>query len=96
MTTPEVAYTEIEQLVQRFKFLSASERRGMNEHATRQGYILPLFQVLGWKVDNVHEASPQEKEMLQSEIESTDQAIDALVYQLHGLNEAEIKIVKGK
>jgi len=40
--------------------------------------------------------TPQEKEMLQRDIQSTDQAIDALVYQLHGLNEAEIKIVKGK
>jgi hypothetical protein len=37
--------------------------------------------------------TPQEKEMLQREIASTDQAIDALVYQLYGLNDAEIKIV---
>jgi hypothetical protein len=36
------------------------------------------------------------KEMFQREIESTDQAIDALVYQLYGLTEAEIKIVEGK
>jgi len=34
--------------------------------------------------------------MLQREIESTDQAIDSLVYQLYGLTEAEIKIVEGK
>jgi hypothetical protein len=40
--------------------------------------------------------TPQEKEMLQREIESTDQAIDSLVYQLYGLTEAEIKIVEGK
>ncbi len=39
--------------------------------------------------------TPQEKEMLQREIESTDQAIDALVYQLYGLTDAEIKIVEG-
>jgi hypothetical protein len=38
--------------------------------------------------------TPQEKEMLHRDIESTDQAIDALVYQLYGLTEAEIKIVK--
>ena len=36
----------------------------------------------------------QEKEMLQRDIESTDQAIDALVYQLYGLTQAEIKIVE--
>ncbi len=40
--------------------------------------------------------SPQEKEMLQREIKSTDQAIDTLVYQLYGLTEAEIKIVEGR
>jgi hypothetical protein len=39
--------------------------------------------------------TPQEKEMLQREIESTDQAIDSLVYQLYGLTEAEINIVEG-
>ncbi len=38
----------------------------------------------------------QEKEMIQREIESTDQAIDSLVYELYGLTEEEIKIVEGK
>jgi len=32
--------------------------------------------------------------MLLRDIASTDQAIDALVYQLYGLTEAEIKIVE--
>jgi len=40
--------------------------------------------------------TPREKEMLQREIESTDRAIDTLVYELYGLTEAEIKIVEGK
>jgi hypothetical protein len=39
--------------------------------------------------------TPQEKEMLQREIDSTDQAIDSLVYQLYGLTEEEIKIMEG-
>jgi type II restriction/modification system DNA methylase subunit YeeA len=39
--------------------------------------------------------TPQEKEMIQREIESTDRAIDALVYELYGLTEEEIKIVEG-
>jgi 5-bromo-4-chloroindolyl phosphate hydrolysis protein len=38
--------------------------------------------------------TPQEKEMLQRDILSTDQAIDALVYQLYGLTEKEIEIVE--
>jgi len=33
--------------------------------------------------------------MSQCEIESTDRAIDALVYELYGLTEEEIKIVEG-
>jgi peptidoglycan hydrolase CwlO-like protein len=39
--------------------------------------------------------TPQEKEMIQREIESTDGAIDRLVYELYGLTEEEIKIVEG-
>jgi len=39
--------------------------------------------------------TPQEKEWVRGEIESIDQAIDALVYQLYGLSEEEIKIVEG-
>jgi type I restriction-modification system DNA methylase subunit len=40
--------------------------------------------------------TPQEKESLQREIESTDRAIDKLVYELYGLTEEEIRIVEGK
>jgi hypothetical protein len=61
MTTLGTAYAEIQKLVQRFKSLPAAERKGMNENATRQGYILPLFRALGWNVDNVNEVSPEEK-----------------------------------
>ena len=39
--------------------------------------------------------SPLDKERLQREIESTDRAIDRLVYELYGLSEEEIKIVEG-
>ncbi|GAB4545404.1 MAG: hypothetical protein Fur002_19460 [Anaerolineales bacterium] len=40
--------------------------------------------------------SPSAKERLERQIESTDREIDALVYQLYGLTEEEIKIVEGK
>ena len=39
--------------------------------------------------------TPQEKERLERQIDVTDKAIDALVYELYGLNEDEIKIVEG-
>jgi type I restriction-modification system DNA methylase subunit/predicted type IV restriction endonuclease len=40
--------------------------------------------------------TPQEKERLNRQIESTDRAIDALVYRLYGLTEEEIRIVEEK
>lgn len=39
--------------------------------------------------------TPQEQEMVRREIESTDRAIDQLVYELYGLTEEEIRIVEG-
>ena len=33
---------------------------------------------------------------LQAAIDKTDAAIDALVYQLYGLTEAEVKVVEGR
>ena len=39
--------------------------------------------------------TPQEQEMVKREIESTDRAIDKLVYELYGLSEEEIGIVEG-
>jgi len=39
---------------------------------------------------------PQTREMLKRRIETTDRQIDALVYELYGLNEEEIKIVEGE
>jgi predicted nucleic acid-binding Zn-ribbon protein len=37
-----------------------------------------------------------EKTALQRQIEATDRQIDALVYELYGLTEEEIKIVEGR
>jgi hypothetical protein len=39
--------------------------------------------------------TPQEQERVKREIESTDMAINTLVYELYGLTEDEIKIVEG-
>lgn len=41
-------------------------------------------------------ALPQEKTVLQRQIEATDRQIDQLVYKLYGLTDKEIKIVEGK
>jgi len=45
----------------------------------------------------LHEArTPQEQTALQRQIEATDEQIDALVYELYGLTEEEIRIVEGR
>jgi hypothetical protein len=38
--------------------------------------------------------TPQDKEAIRREIEATDRRIDALVYELYGLTEDEIRIVE--
>ena len=38
--------------------------------------------------------NPQEADRLMREVESTDRAIDSLVYELYGLTEEEIKIIE--
>ncbi len=38
--------------------------------------------------------NPQEKEGLGRQIKATDKAIDALVYALYGLSDAEIRVVE--
>jgi hypothetical protein len=40
--------------------------------------------------------TPHERESLQRQIAATDKAIDALVYELYGLTEEEIRIVEGR
>jgi hypothetical protein len=40
-------------------------------------------------------ATPQEEERLARDIAATDREIDALVYELYGVTEEEIRIVEG-
>jgi adenine-specific DNA-methyltransferase len=57
----ESAKTEVERLIERFDRLSARNRRGYNEPATRQEFILPLFRALGWNIEDTREVSPEER-----------------------------------
>ncbi len=40
-------------------------------------------------------ATDHEKNLIERQIEATDRQIDALVYELYGLTEDEIRIVEG-
>jgi hypothetical protein len=41
-------------------------------------------------------AIPAERDLYRRQVESTDRQIDALVYELYGLTEEEIKVVEGE
>ncbi len=57
----KLAYKQMEELVERFQSLSDTERSQLNEAATCQGFILPMFKALGWDTSNPFEVSPEEK-----------------------------------
>jgi hypothetical protein len=88
MTAPEI----IHQLVKRFDEHREAYRSGKyNETQLRREFLDPLFEALGWDVFNRQGYAQKVKH----EIESTNWAIDCLVYELHGLMEEEIGIVEG-
>ena len=64
-----------------------------SEKAQHDRMVALVEQMLALHKASAH--TPQEKERLARQIESTDRAIDALVYQLYGLTEEEIRIVEG-
>ena len=83
----EVKKTNVEKLpVRSINFSVADEIERHDRMVTLVRHMMKL-----------HKRSPQtphEQELLQREISATDAAIDRLVYQLYGLTEEEIKIVK--
>lgn len=46
-------------------------------------------------VASAKEETPDEKTRLERQISTTDKQIDALVYELYGLTDEEIRIVEG-
>ena len=61
MLSYQQAKIEVEHLVDHFATLSPRERKAYNEAATRQEFILPLFEALGWDIRNTREVGPEEK-----------------------------------
>ncbi len=66
----------------------------LNDKARQEKVISMVERMV--KLHKQNPRTPQEQEMVKREIESTDRAIDKLVYELYGLSEDEIKIVEGK
>lgn len=64
--------------------------------AARHARMVGLVEgMLGLHKRQAEARLPQEKEMLQHQIQATDGQIDRLVYELYGLTGEEIKIVEG-
>jgi len=75
--------------IKRIDFLDITE-------AERHNRIVSLVNQMLHLNKQTHEArTPHEQTSLQRQIEATDRQIDALVYELYGLTEEEIKIVEG-
>jgi hypothetical protein len=59
--TKEEAKNRLAELVSKYEGLSTSEIKSYHEAKTKQGFVLPLFQYLGWNVFNTDEVAPEEK-----------------------------------
>lgn len=64
---------------------------------TRHNHMISLVDQMLFLHKQLKEArTPQDQIRLQRQIEATDEQIDALVYELYGLTEEEIRIVEGR
>jgi type I restriction-modification system DNA methylase subunit len=59
--TKEEAKEKIAELLSKYEHLGPSEVKDYHEAKTKQGFVLPLFQYLGWDVFNTDEVAPEEK-----------------------------------
>ena len=65
------------------------------EAALHSRMVALVEQMLSLHTRRAAAHNPQELELLARQIETADQAIDTLVYQLYGLTPEEIKLVEG-
>jgi hypothetical protein len=75
------------------RIINFSNPRDVNHHnqmVSLVEHMLSLHQQLA------NAKTPTEKTLLQRQIEATDAQIDALVYELYGLTEEEIRLVEGR
>jgi len=61
MSSYQAARRQVEKLVARYEALDSRQRQGYSEAHTRQDFIEPLFQALGWDVHDSREVSEEEQ-----------------------------------
>ena len=67
----------------------------LNGNTTHDAMVSLVNQMIALHKQLQEARTPHEQTALQRQIEATDGQIDALVYELYGLTEEEIKIVGG-
>ena len=50
--------TEVTKLIEKY---NREKGKRYNEEATKKDFILPLFKIIGWDVDNSNEVTPEDK-----------------------------------
>lgn len=55
MLDKERARTQVATLVTKYNSLTERDRRDYSEEEVKQGFLLPLFRILGWAVEDRHE-----------------------------------------
>lgn len=78
----EDAKRKIAELLSKYEHLSPSELKGYHEAKTKQGFVLPLFQYLGWDVFNTDEVAPEEK--------ASKGRVD-YAFKLHGISQLYVE-----
>ena len=83
------------RLVERFGQQREDYRSGRyNETQLRRDFLDPLFAALGWDVHNEQGYAEPYREVIQRQMDATDQQIDRLVYELYDLADEEIRILE--
>ena len=57
----EQAKERIEQLITKYKNLPLKLRKQYNEASTKNSFIQPLFEALGWDFSDISEVEPEQR-----------------------------------
>jgi type I restriction-modification system DNA methylase subunit len=76
--TKEESKLAVINLVKKFSLLDSHKIKGFNEAATKQGFIQPLFEALGWDFTDTDEVSPEDN--------TSNGRVD-YAFKLHGVSQ---------
>ena len=92
--TKEESKLKITKLIEKFHTLDAHKVKGINEAATKQGFIQPLFEALGWDFTDYLEYKPMYTSPLAIPEQSTDEGISGLVNKILSAKDPQADVSK--